>query len=590
MNIPPKTSITLMDTGRLAVVFPYSDEIVARIRGLSDRKWNAAHRRWEVSIAHLPELLDILRLDPATMDRKIMRAFQVYKIRHGRAKIVANNVEAVISGGSLPLEKIDRLCSFFLPGYKYMARFKKGTWDGKKHLFHTRGNRFPSGLVNRVCKIVRDSGMECDVIWPEEPPRQDLSFLVGPIGKTAPKAAKSSPRKQKHDSAETSGAHLPAPVTKLRDYQKKCLEAALTERRGIIEIATGGGKTLIAAHIIHALSRPALFLVHTRDLLYQTIEVLERELGIPVGYAGDGKINIKPVTVATVQTCARAMDIKLDSAPDGEHLASDKPPPQTAADQLRDFIKTVPVAIFDECHHLPTETAYGLAHVMHGAFWRFGLSATPYRADRQDMLMEAALGPKIFSARASTLIEKGYLVPPRIRFLPVPPLILKSGTVEYSELYSCYVVENRRRNKLVVDAAQEQASMGNTVLILVTHVRHGEVLRDLLGGVPLLQGSDAPEERRRVFAALQEKSCPIAIATTLADEGLDIPSLNCVVVASAGRSETRVLQRIGRALRPFPGKECAVIIDFMDDAPYLREHASDRLELYKTESRFILEN
>src|SRR5690606_31261885 len=142
---------------------------------------------------------------------------------------------------------------------------------------------------------------------------------------------------------------------------KECVTSALADRRGIIEIATGGGKTLIAAHLVREIARPALFLVHTRDLMYQTIRVFERELGIPIGRAGDGQIDLKSVTVATVQTCARVMDVKLDQSPDDdEPLESDRGDYGSTAEDLQELIRSVPVVFFDECHHLPADTAYGL--------------------------------------------------------------------------------------------------------------------------------------------------------------------------------------------------------------------------------------
>src|SRR5690606_6996353 len=162
------------------------------------------------------------------------------------------------------------------------------------------------------------------------------------------------------------------------------------------------------SEIIYRLQRPALFIVHTKDLLYQTRAVLARQLQIPIGQVGDGIVDLQPITVATVQSCARALDVKIDHTPDDDEvLESDKTSlDETAAEQLISYIRRVPVVFFDECHHLPADTAYSLAMEMEGAAWRYGLSATPYRADRQDLLLEAALGPKIISARASALIEQ----------------------------------------------------------------------------------------------------------------------------------------------------------------------------------------
>lgn len=586
-------SLELLDNGRIAVSFPYNEEVISRLRALADRKWNPEKRRWEVGIGHLNELQDIFQIGSAEVDRRLLRAYQMYRIRHGRARITAGNLDAILTGVNLPLDKIDRSTSFHIPGYRYMTRYKKGAWDGKRHLFNVNKATFPSGLAHRVARIVQDAGVDCDINWPEEPDGFRLNLPQEPAtGKAAPAAAEKG--QQRKAAAEKSGNPAASPaafeVTPLREYQQKCVEAAVAERRGIIEIATGGGKTIIAANIIRRVARPALFLVHTRDLMYQAVSVLRRELGIDVGCAGDGKMDIQPVTVATIQTCARAMDIKLDQSPDDdEALESEAPVTGDSAEDLHQLLRTTPVVFFDECHHLPADTAYSLAMEMEGALWRYGLSATPYRADRQDMLMEAALGPKIFSARASMLIELGYLVPPVIKFLPVPPLIVKSGKADYQEIYNSYVVESKKRNRLIAETARELSSEGKSVLILVNQVRHGELLREMLTDVPLVQGADRTEDRNAVFTDLCAKKQLIVIATTLADEGLDVPSLDSVILASAGRSETRALQRLGRALRIAPGKAMATVIDFMDNAPYLREHAANRLELFRTEPRFIVE-
>lgn len=560
----------LLGSGRIAVTFPYKDEVIARLRRLADRKWNAELRQWEIGVAHLHELLEIFNLEPADVDRSLVRAYQMYRIRHGRARIAAGNVEAFLSGMNLPLEKIDRKTSFFLPGYRFMTRFKKGTWDGRKHLFNFELKSFPSGLSPRVARIVREEGVECDITWPEEPPRD----LFEKAQKLPTKGKGGRPRR----------------MTALRDYQREGMEVALLERRGIIEIATGGGKTLLAAHLIHHIGRPALFLVHTRDLMYQTVEVLQHELRMVIGCAGDGKLDLQPVTVATVQTCARALDIKLDNCSDDEPLLKEEPPRAEVARAIQAYLRTVPVVFFDECHHVPADTAYGLACELEGALWRYGLSATPYRADRQDLLLEAAIGPRIYSARASALIDRGHLVPPRIKFLTVPPLVIKSGTADYQEVYASYIVENRARNRMIVEIAREICKEGKTVLILVNHVRHGQILQEMLRPVDLVQGSEPVVERQKIFKALGEKKCMLAIATSLADEGLDIPSLDCIILASAGRSETRALQRVGRVLRKAPGKKSALVIDFLDDAPYLRDHSSDRMRIYQSEHRFVLES
>ncbi|MGI8905300.1 MAG: DEAD/DEAH box helicase [Candidatus Sumerlaeaceae bacterium] len=572
--------IQILPENRFSLAFPYDEDRIAQIKLLADRRWNPEDKRWELPIGQLGTVLRLFRLESADLDKKVLRAWQLHQIRAKKVHLQSGNLTTTLVGDGLPLEKIDALTSFFVPGYRYMPRFKKGQWDGKKHLFNSRKKTLPTGLVPRVAALLEQEGIVCQVQSTEVAEQS-------PLAETSIAKALESVAKPMSKSARGKAARKTSSSVEFRDYQTECIAAAVAGKRGVLQLATGGGKTLIAAEIIRRIDRPAMFLVHTRDLLHQTRAVLSDYLGMPIGQAGDGVVSLQHVTVATVQTCARALDVKITKTPeDDELLETDRTDLRRNAADLVAYIRQVPVVFFDECHHLPADTTYDLSMQMEGASWRFGLSATPYRADRMDLLLEAALGPELFAAAASALIDKGYLVPPKIRFLPMPALIVRSGKADYQDIFSSYVVENPRRNQLIADTARELAAKGNSVLILVSQVRQGELLQRLLPDVPLVQGADAAERRGEVFAALGRKELPIAIATTLADEGLDVPSLNAVILASAGRSETRALQRVGRALRPSPKKKHAVIIDFMDDAPFLKEHAQRRLQIFKSEPAF----
>jgi superfamily II DNA or RNA helicase len=76
------------------------------------------------------------------------------------------------------------------------------------------------------------------------------------------------------------------------------------------------------------------------------------------------------------------------------------------------------------------------------------------------------------------------------------------------------------------------------------------------------------------------------VATQLADEGLDLPMLASEAIVMGGRSLTRVPQRIGRLVRPWPGKTKGVAYELYDKAPFFEEHIETRLAIYKTEPRW----
>jgi superfamily II DNA or RNA helicase len=78
----------------------------------------------------------------------------------------------------------------------------------------------------------------------------------------------------------------------------------------------------------------------------------------------------------------------------------------------------------------------------------------------------------------------------------------------------------------------------------------------------------------------------IVIASTIFDEGIDVRPLDALILAGAGKSSTRALQRIGRVIRSYQNKQDAIVIDFFDDVKYLRAHSKRREKLYKSESEF----
>ena len=76
------------------------------------------------------------------------------------------------------------------------------------------------------------------------------------------------------------------------------------------------------------------------------------------------------------------------------------------------------------------------------------------------------------------------------------------------------------------------------------------------------------------------------IASTIFDEGVDIPILDTLILAGGGKSKVRAMQRIGRVIRKYPKKKKAFVIDFLDNATYLKNHSAARKRMYETERLF----
>lgn len=546
----------LVDEEFIGIRFQFDKSLVKQIRELDCRRWNPKQKRWEIHIAHLAEVVRIFSIHPRDIPPEIVSLYQCKWIKGGLQVKVQNTVTQ-LSGKNIPIDQIDAVSSFPVHGHQYSPKFLNGSWDGRKHLFDKRTYSFPTGLLDLVLDILSKQGVKHCVEDQRSPSKPSLPPMN--------------------------------PDVELRDYQKKAISAALTHKRGVLEMATGSGKTTVAACIIARLQRPCLFFVHTKDLLHQTRDYFATTLGQQIGQIGDGVVDIRPITVATIQSTVRALGSEYGKNFDDEEIEEKDETDVTPYEEaIVTQLEQVPLVFFDQCHHVPAETCYTVAMRTYCADYRLGLSATPYRADRHDLLLEAALGPKIFRANTSALIDQGYLVSPEIVFLAAPNYTSTAKGLEYQQIVQEYIIENQKRNELIAEEARKLSQQGLSALILVSQVRHGERLKALLPEAEFVQGSDSSTTRNTALHALREKSLLLLIATTLADEGLDVPSLNAVILASGGKSETKALQRLGRALRPAPNKDKAIIIDFFDHAPYLKVHSMKRLDIFRTEPRFTI--
>ena len=323
--------------------------------------------------------------------------------------------------------------------------------------------------------------------------------------------------------------------------------------------------------------KPVCIFADKIGLCQQLKQEMEKFLGVEVGLVGDGHEDYKDITVISVQS----------------------------ADEK--YIQKAQMCLWDECHHVPSHTIVSIANKCTQAYYRVGVSATPWRDAGDDLLIEAVLNKKkdaIISA--SKLIELGYLIKPDIYFVPIKQVFKGKN---YQDIYKKAIVENIDRNKIVCKIAYNMFIRNKHVLILYKNIAHGETLRDMMEKrlnakatpitvnhpvtgkeqtirvkpVELLSGNDDTLKRVAVFEAVKRGICRCLIASTIADEGLDLPILDTLILAGGGKSSTRAFQRVGRVLRLHEGKTKAIVFDFTDYTPMLRRHSRNRQKYYEQE-------
>ncbi len=346
----------------------------------------------------------------------------------------------------------------------------------------------------------------------------------------------------------------------LRDYQYRAVTRLATITQGTVIMPCGGGKSRVGIGAVARLRTPTLILVHTLDLAAQWREEAARLLGVDIGIIGGGEDRRDPITVAVIQSLMRWDLPRLD-----------------------DFLNGFGLLILDEAHHVAASTFHDIVDRC-PARYRLGLTATPEREDGLTPLLELFLGKPIVQVDHDHLIKVGALALPEIRLVETAFDYPYLRTRDYAPMMAA-IATDKPRNDLIVDTVVAEARHGHSCLVLSGRVAHCTALaagiRKRGIGAASLTGQVAKTRRKAMLDRARTGELQVLTATSLADEGLDLPRLSRVFLVYPGRARGRTIQRLGRLMRPHPDKEDAVLVDFVDrKVPILRRQHLERRRLY----------
>lgn len=362
----------------------------------------------------------------------------------------------------------------------------------------------------------------------------------------------------------------------LYDYQAEAVKKMLHTLGGILQAPTGSGKTQMGIALAVRLGQRTLWLTHTSDLLNQSKKRAEKYIdSAKIGTITDGKVNLgECITFATIQTMA-----KLDLS------------------RYADIFGTV---IVDECHHVvgtPTKMMqfYKVIDSMR-ARYKFGLSATVHRSDGlirstfailgdvQAVVTQEDVGSKIVPIGIKPRFTENYLT---------DNCFMPDGTLSYTKTIS-YLSDSAKRNHLIVDDITEEYQKDKHILVLCHRVEHLRILANRLNmnglHCELIYGAISEKERERIINDTRSGDNRILLATySLAKEGLDIPILDRLFLTTPQKDYAIVTQSIGRISRSYPGKEEAIVFDYVDDDRYFLNAYKRRCTHYKKSNCYAVE-
>jgi superfamily II DNA or RNA helicase len=331
----------------------------------------------------------------------------------------------------------------------------------------------------------------------------------------------------------------------LKPFQKIAVDAALSKPFGTLQAPTGSGKTVVCLAIIAARKQPALIVVHTGELLHQWRDRIAAFTDIPaseIGIIGGGKMRIgSRITVGLVQSLCKCKE---------------------------DVFEHIGFLIVDECHRCPSKTFMDIVTAF-DCQYMLGLSATPWRRDRLTRLIHFYIGDEVHRVDGQHLIDEGHICRSVVETVETNFKTFWDASTQYAKMLS-QLCEDTERNDLVAQYACHETNDSNEISLLLSDRKsHCAALQAVLSskGIPsdVLTGDTTAKERKTLSDKLIAGNVRILIATgQLIGEGFDLPEISSVILATPLKFSGRVIQYVGRALRPSPGKDHARIIDFTD--------------------------
>lgn len=311
-------------------------------------------------------------------------------------------------------------------------------------------------------------------------------------------------------------------------------------RNVLLVSPVGSGKSVMLSHIVHSAytkGNPVLILTHREELLEQL----------------SNHLNSFDVTHGTIRA---GRDIDSSQL---VQVASVR----TLVGRPIDAIKPPSLIVIDEAHHAIPRSSFGQCILRYPKAARLGVTATPRRlsgeplSDLFDCMIE---GPN-----TRDLIDMGNLSNYR---LFIPSTINTDGVKSMHGDFLKSQLEVRCLDSTIIGDAVEQyvkRCKGSRAVVFCLSVEAAKKTAQHFAsaGFPTshLDGGMSKEERHSVVSGFKEGRVKILTSCEIISEGFDLPSIECAILLRPTQSLSLFIQQCGRALRTFPGKEYAVILD-----------------------------
>ena len=446
-------------------------------------------------------------------------------------------------------QEVSDYFTFFVPGYKFMPKFKCGMWDGKIRLFNPYNALLYAGLLPKLAKFCYERQYMLVI-----PPKfRDTPFNM--------------------DDALAFVQKLNPTLTP-HGHQMDAFIKAVQKRRTLLLSPTASGKSFIIYLLIRYFNVPTLVVVPTTSLVNQMFGDFEEygfnsEKNVHRIYSGHDKNTDKPVVVTTWQSVYQL--------------------PKTWFNRFK-------LVIGDEAHGFKAKSLTTLMTKLTDCPYRVGLTGTLDGTETNKLVLEGLFGQVHKVITTKELMDQGVIAKLQVEALVLrhPDEICKMTAANgaYDDELN-YIVTSEARNKFIRNLAANLK--GNTLILFQFVEKHGEPLAKLIKDttdrpVYFVSGKVDADAREVIRKILETESNAIAVCSSgTFSTGINIKNLHNVVFSSPSKARIKVLQSIGRGLRKSTTKLNMTLYDIADDLSWKSKqnhtlrHFVERIKIYAEE-------
>lgn len=472
--------------------------------------------------------------------------------------IFKDNSFSVIDADENILMDLWEQFSFFVPGYRFMPKFKSGIWDGKIRLINIAKREFPTGLIGQVIKWCQDNNLEYVVDERFFPSKKDNTKEINDF---------------------ISGIHFWSKGKEIypRDDQKYAILRAIEQKRCINVCPTSFGKSLcIFAQCLWHINKKQKVII-----IVPSVNLVRQFTNDIIDYCTDSNGNTHNLPIMQQIFAGQEKDVN-------ENTDIVITTWQSIYKLDKSWINQFNAIILDEAH---TGAANCITSVFNNATeveYRSGWTGTLKNSSITGIQAESLIGPIETITDTVSLMDKGVVADLTIQMVrfnydndfvnELKKYFEEKRKTTNKPTYADeikFIESNKKRNQTIIKMA---GVFKKTGLLLYTHIKHGnelyEIARKLfpnrniykIDGTAVIRNDVKYKTYEELKSTIEnEKDAILICSFGVFSTGVSIKNINYIFFTVPTKSYVRTIQSIGRGLRVSATKTSLQLIDIVDD-------------------------